>query len=66
MALCHHTGLLNSNFDKKRLADRKEHIEAVIQGSFASDAARAAIEAAQAAFFFTVIMPAVILPNFMR
>ena len=65
VALCHHTGLLNSNFDKKRLADRKEHIEAVIQGSFASDAARAAIEAAQAAFFFTVIMPAVILPRFM-
>ncbi len=51
VALCHQTGLLSSNFDEMRLADRKEHIEAVISGAFAGDLAKSAIELSQATFF---------------
>ena len=63
ISLAHNTNLLKVVFDKKKLKERKDRIEKIINGDMAGAAAKEAIEAMQAAIFVTVIMPAVIVTS---
>lgn len=60
IALSHHAGLLKVNLDRERLKRHQKRVEEIIAGNAIGDAAKKAIEAANAAIMMTVIMPAVI------
>ena len=60
VSLAHNSGLLKITFDKKELKRRKARIESIIQGEMTGEAAKAAMEAMQAAILVCCIMPAVL------
>ena len=51
VSLAHKAGLLEHNFDKKRLKKKKERIEKITKGEIAGEVTKEAIEAMQAAVF---------------
>ena len=57
VALASATGLLRANFDKKKLAGKKQRIESITQGDLAGDATKEAVQAAQTAMMVATIMP---------
>lgn len=59
IALAHHSGLLKTNLDKKRLKTRRQRIDAIAKGDAVGKATRQAIEAVQAAVMMAAVMPAV-------
>jgi hypothetical protein len=61
VSLADSTGLLKVIFDKKKLKERKERIEQVVNGDVSGKATREAIAAMQAAVFVACIMPAIIV-----
>ena len=58
VSLAHAADLLKIVFDKKELRGRKARIEKVVNGEVTGKAAKAAIEAMQAAMMVAVVMPA--------
>ena len=62
VSLAHRSGLLKVTFDKKRLKERKARIERIVSGDLTGHAAKAAIEAMQAAAMVAV-MVARVLPS---
>lgn len=54
---CH---ILPRIFDKKKLKDHKERIASIVRGDLAGDAAREAVDAAEAAQMMSIIIPTVI------
>jgi hypothetical protein len=59
ISLANTAGLLKVTFDKKRLKERKERIERIVNGEITGKAAKAAIEAMQAAVMVAVIVPTI-------
>ena len=59
VSLANNTGLLKVVVDKKELRGRKKRIKQIIDGEMSGEAAKAAMEAMQAAIFVCCIMPAV-------
>ena len=53
------TGVLDVVFGKKELRARKDRIERIGKGEVTGEAAREAVEAAEAAMLVTVVLPAV-------
>jgi Golgi phosphoprotein 3 len=60
LAIAHHSGLLKSNFDRKRLKTRRARIQSVIKGDAIGKATQEAIAAVQAAVMAAAVLPAVI------
>lgn len=60
VALAHHTGLLQRAVEKRKLKERKERIEKLIQGEIAGRATKQAVEAMQAALLAAVIVPTIV------
>ena len=56
VSLAHRSGLLKVTFDKKRLKERKARIERIVSGDLTGHAAKAAIEAMQAAAMVAVMV----------
>jgi hypothetical protein len=59
VSLANAAGLLRVTFDKRRLKERKDRIERIVNGEITGKAARAAIEAMQAAIMVAVIVPTI-------
>ena len=59
IAISDSTGLLRSNFDRKKLRERKRRIKNIVSGSLVGKATREAVEAMQAAVMVAAIIPAV-------
>ncbi len=57
VSLANTAGLLKFLFDKKQLKSRKSRIDQMVNGELSGKAAKAAIEAMQAAVMVSVIMP---------
>lgn len=60
VSLAKNCDLLKIPFDKKKLRERKKRIEGIVNGEMTGEAAKAAMEAMQAAIFVCCIMPAVL------
>ena len=60
VSLAKNCDLLRIPFDKKKLRERKKRIEGIVNGEMTGEAAKAAMEAMQAAIFVCCIMPAVL------
>jgi hypothetical protein len=58
VSLAHVSGILNPVFGKKRVAERRDRLERIVEDRPSAEAARAAIEAAKAAM--TAIMAATV------
>jgi Golgi phosphoprotein 3 len=60
VSLAKNCDLLRIPFDKRKLKERKKRIEGIVNGEMTGEAAKAAMEAMQAAIFVCCIMPAVL------
>jgi len=60
VSLAKNCDLLKIPFEKKKLKERKARLEAIVNGEMTGEAAKAAMEAMQAAIFVSCIMPAVL------
>ena len=60
ISLAQATGLLKGVFDKKKLRDRKQRIERVVNGELCGRAAKEVIEATQAAVMVAVMVPVIV------
>lgn len=60
ISLAQGTGLLEQNFDRKALKEKKERIEQIVSGELAGNATREVIAAYEAAVFIAAILPTII------
>lgn len=60
ISLARATGLLRATFGKKRLKERKDRIERIVNGEVTGKATREAVQAMQAAILVSVIIPSVV------
>ena len=61
LSLAHQTGILNVAFGRKRIKERKERIQEVIEGEASGQAAKAVVDQLQAAIFVTTVLIPVIV-----
>ncbi len=59
ISLAHGTGLLEANFDRKKIKAKKKHIEAIIEGEAIGKATREVVQAIHAAIMVCTIIPVI-------
>jgi hypothetical protein len=59
LSLAHASGILGANFDRKRLKERKQRIERVVNGEMLGKATREVITSVQMAITVAAVMPAI-------